>query len=422
MQHYLGRKLYTRDLHDFLLITAANGIISFDKIHYYEKKLNSEMSEVPLKKEEKKQLGLKRETIIMTKDSYVLDTEEKVLEYIRSRGSVYAVGRRTLGERMKERFEEKNPTIKFDHGVKIYASKYQDDYYRIQKAGKRPEREWIIQFCIRMRFNRDEINDALADAHYTPLESGCIRELSGCSVGSVKWFADPRNEWKDRFADMGEKTIDEKITYCTMLIAELSRGSTGLNSVEWMMPIDYYLERFPASMAWKNNLLKKMTAWKQKHDDAEAEEVLREIRQISGILTEKTLPLVQELRRETADILSSCQQEYLQCIKNVERLNCDGQHELNKLRMLASISYSIFTGKVFGGDLTQRELNVLKEEVEPINRGYLYFLNYFWYVFLGKQPLEHTKDGFSSKYKGRTVISYTLENLALDCCNAWMNK
>lgn len=422
MQQYTGRKLYSRDLYDFLLITAANGIIPFDKIHYYKEKLGSELTEVPLNKEEKKQLGLKRETIIMTQDSYTLDTEEEVLQYIRNRGSVYAIGRRTLGERMKERFESKNPGIKFDHGVKIYASKYQDDYYRIQKAGKRPEREWLIQFCIYMRFHRDEIDDALADAHYRALAPDSVRELPGCSVGSVKWFADPRNGWKDRFTDMRKKTVEEKMTYCTMLIAELSQGSMRLHSTEWMMPVDYYLERFPASTTWKDVLLKKMTAWKQEHGDAQPEEVLWEIRRMSGVLTERTRPLLQELRRETADALSSCQKEYLQCIKNMEGLNDEQKHELDKLRILASISYSIFTGKVFGGNLTQRELDLMQAEVEQTNESFLYFLNYFWYVFLGNQPLEHDNNGFSSRYRGRTVISYTLENVALDCCSAWMNK
>lgn len=412
MKRYLGKTLYCRNLKETLLIEAARGIYSLSELPNVQKKMYEVIQKVTLRSEEKREYAEEKKTDSLENALLRVENVEQFEQLVEREKYYFSLGARTVGVRMQNRYEEtrKESGLSLNQAVSIYAPKCAESYNRIFFSHFSATRKWVLDFCVYMRFTKEEINEVLKNATMLPLSDmtgSC--EYALCSTesgrtGTVRWYEEQAVKYGElleiRYPEAKALSLCQKLVLCTLAAYSLKENTEILKS----LPVDYLLEYFIQSGEGKKilndtekNLKKKirelednpceiLEAYVQRFEDffVEVGEMRRK--------TEHERKALQEYRGEFSRYLSLPAAKYSEP-KEKEQAEC--------LRFLAAVTYSVFTGKLYRGVLYKRDMEMLKTELMRAEENGVYmqqsyrFFSLLWLMFLGgKQIHRDSGKGF----------------------------
>lgn len=404
MRTILGQELYCRRVHDALLIQVCRDIITFEEMPELEIELDQIVRGIEMDIMQKKDYALQRGTKNIAGNLSGVMEKGEIKRIIIESSAYFYTGVRTFGERMKRCYESRQryaALLSFTEAVRIYAPNYRDSFGRIFISSG-ITRRWIIDLCVHLRFNREEIQDMLQNARMIPLsKEPCDREYyfagrDGMPIGSAAWYQymEKRHpeEFKGHFSDFQSfKLTDKMMAACLMGIFAADIGD-----IEELVPVDYLLESF---------------MWYDCGKDA-----LKVIRQIYN-LEHSAEEAETEIKNGAApwfDYLESGL--YASENENMKKVYCDYCHEFKeyyilpeiaegqgkyhieavKLHYFASLLYSIFTGRYYTGRVSEDDLKEIKEQFRDQTEGWevIYrVINQFLVTFLSGRKLYEDKNG-----------------------------
>ena len=415
IENILGIELYCRSLHDVLLIQVCRGVISFEDVLVLEPKYEKCISDVKLENEEKRRIALQRETQNIQYDVYKISSVKELDRLVFDYRVYFYTGNRTLGDHFNVLFEKK---IRYGHKVSIqdavcvFAPNYRDSYNRIFTSSS-ITRQWLLDLCIHLRMNRDEINTVLKYAHMVELsenmddvewfyrEKVTIRINDGWSVniaapiGSGYWYKQLESQcienYASHFAFFNKLPLDYKLKIALLMGIYIEQ-----EYFENLPPIDYILESFselyPQGKAAIKCLDKTL-----KTIDPNTWEYSPDLQyQLNDQLSSWYDYLRSGCEYAESDILQSILDEYKQECEKYFEMNTlinataiDTENAL-KLHYLAALIYTVFTGRYYDGELKQDDLNMIKLNIENSSNEGVYiapFMINFIGSFLDNRPV-----------------------------------
>ena len=379
----LGVDLYSRNLHDALLIQVCRRIISFKDVLKLEVELGKIIEgtdALKLSNEQKKKLSLQEETESIRKELYVVKDLHEFKNIITKYRLFFMTAERVLGERLESVFEKRNRyprKISLEQAVLIYAPNNRQTYKRIYHSSG-ITRDWLIDLCIHLRFNRAEINYVLKNASMALLSDiPCTQESfiydnsdkldklklkrfhSGASVGSGQWYQNMEKEFTTdyiaHFHAFVFMTIEKRL--CIMiLLATLVLEK----NYDDLPPIDYLLESFTLNEQGKKTLafLEKVISKANLKENIDYIRLQNRLQNNSDYLNWGDYVSLASNYFELEDILldykDECFDYYTINYKGV--LNEKEREEILKLRYLAALFFTVLTGKYFSGTLSKEDL------------------------------------------------------------------
>lgn len=415
IERILGIELYCRSLHDVLLIQVCRGVISFEDVLRLEPKYEECISSFKLGSEEKRRIALKRETQNIQYDVYKIGSVEELDQLVSDYKIYFYTGNRTLGDHFNVLFENRiryGYKVSIQDAVRIFAPNYRDSYTRIFTSSS-ITRQWLLDLCIHLRMNREEINTVLKYAHMVELSENkddyewFYREKFtlksndswGASIeapiGSGYWYKQLESRRIENvvphFAFFNEWSLDDK-----MRIALLMGNYIEQEYFDNLPPIDYILESFSelypqgkAAIKRLNKILKMIdpNTWEYSHDLQN---------QLNGQLAIWYEYLRSGCEYAESDILQNILDEYKhECVNYYEMYNLvnftaiDTENAL-KLHYLAALIYTVFSGRYYDGELKQDDLNMIKYNIEKASNEGVYiapFMVNFIGAFLDNRPV-----------------------------------
>ena len=421
LRKYLGRSLYVRNINDALLIAAARGLYGIKDLPEVRAYMNSIIGKVSLTAQERKEYSLERRTTAFENELMLIDTTEEFQAFVRENLKYFRVGSRTVGERAADIFE--NPEnrakrkLKFKEAIEVYAPNYSVSYSRIFSSDFIVSRRWLLNFCIRMRYTRGEINSILKNAGMLPLsgQKGSmeyfIRGSRNRAVGSVSWYERAAEqeapELSVRYAEAKELPLKRKLVFLALIACALAGKEEAITAY----PVDYLLEYLLLSDEGKDVVRTAEKALVRRRDQA-AEKPL----EILGIYSDDMCGILEEYcGRMGGKAAKEALEEYVKefgkynefpekNIGNAEKDSGKVYEQARRLRYFAACSYSVMTGRIYTGKLSEDDQEMLacsltdgieeKEEMRPSIR----FFSLLWIMFLGgEKPVWDGKGGFYLK-------------------------
>lgn len=425
MKKYLGRSLYSRNLNDILLCAVALGIYGMEEIPDVRARLLEEIKEARMDVNEKKEMALKPMTEKMEEALENVETKENFEQLIRENQKVFNLGYRTLGERMLEIYgksQHGRDGIEFKQAVALYAPKYIDSHGKMFFVNLSVSRDWLLNFCIHMRFNREDINKTLENASMLKLADEKVgreyylQETETKEIGSVKWYeqrcVQGLQDYQIRYPEAEALSLQEKFAFLTLTACAL----LGTDQIVREVPTDYLLEYFLQKEEGKA-LLKDM----RQICTANPDQVQDEPKKCFGDHTGKLNSLLEELKynmkTEPERLAFEAYREEFSRYLYVPKEKCEkysgifaqediektAKEQAGKLRFFAAVSYSVITGQLYRGQLCERDINRLREELlgEEERRELRMscrFMEFLWGMFLEPAEKIHwnpKKEGFS---------------------------
>ena len=253
MEQLLGQKLYCRCIHDVLLIQVCRDIINFNELLDMEPKLEQIIQDVDKEmKQKKNEYALQKKTNTIEKGMFQITSKEEIKEIVEELKIFFYTGTRTFGERMKECFKKRQryiEMISFEEAVRIYAPNYRESYGRIFNSSS-ITRQWVIDLCIHLRFNRMELQTILKNAHFVPLSSHSedeeyyYRDQKQIPIGSTFWYQYMEKNYQDKFPAHFEYLFSLKLIEKYKIAILLNIFISEMLYKENLVPIDYLLESF----------------------------------------------------------------------------------------------------------------------------------------------------------------------------------
>lgn len=415
LEQFLGVRLYCRNVHDVLLIQVCRNIISMEEVQ----KLEPELEEIvrgaaeDMDLGEKRKLALQRETVNISRDVYRVRTKEEIREIVSSAKHFFYTGIRTFGERMQQCYEKRQryaAPVSFAEAVRIFAPNYRNSVNRIFVSNAM-SREWIVDLCVHLRFNRKEIQEMLANAHLVGLSSDpqdeeyyLVERMVGqkeMSIGSVCWYRYIEEHYSDvypgHFSELRLLELPGKFALLFLISAFLDN----VNEPGDLVPADYLLESFvlydhgrPLLEAVQNlALLERQRAESDTEPERTHDERIRELGQGMETWLEYLGSAREKVKSGNGQ---SVYREYCREFMDygkfpaAERAGLSGRMEVIRLHYLAALTYTVFTGKYYRGKITEEDLQEIKEPFKQ-NKGEWktlhHFINQFLLTFAGGYPL-----------------------------------
>ena len=403
LQEFLGIELYSRSVHDALLIQVCRGIITFEEVPELEMQLEAEINGPNIPKwtdTELSRASLRHQTESIRNELYRINSPEEIRETVLASGIYFKTANRVLGERLEEMYKSRKryPTaISLESAVYIYAPNNRQTYRRIyQSSGI--TREWLLDLCRHLRFDRKETNYVLRNAQMAELPEEPEPAES-----------DPDMYYKEYL----RKPVGERLRIM-VLIASLVFPLRP----EEFPPADYVLESFT-----HNEQGKKALALLNSLIDGSGQNQEELYLQLEDKLVQSEV-----FQTWSSYILSGrdyAQQEGLQVIwrdhKDEHReyfrpyysLQADANQrkEISLLHYLTALFYTVLTGKFYKGEHTPEDRLSVERQFMKAGAGYAYtgsFFNYILETFLNPRPCAVKK---KSKDGGRwTETSYYFRN------------
>lgn len=406
MKEYMGRRLYPRNLNDALLIETARGIYSFQELPEVRKKMNELVLGAKITREEKEALSLETATMNLKSELMGVSSRQEFERIVEKWEKYFYLGGRTVGERMKKIFEEKNPSAKmldFKTAVSIYAPRYHDSFNRIFQSDICMSREWLLELCLRLHMDGEDIDRILDTA-------GMIT-LSEAEEGT--------GEFPKEYPKLLEYPLMDRFAYASLMAVSIVDMD-----IDMIPPMDYLYDFF-----WNNQgmeLLKQL----QKKVCAQPE-LLEEDAQIflEKYETKFQWAIGEMLHEEFSDsqpeayfaFRNEFQQYYSFPAK--KGLFIENEEAIQKLHFMAAFTYTLFTGRVYDGNLQieaqERLLADLGGKESDLYLIYL-FMNNFWFTLLGKQKVYMDKeDRAYILINGKAKKKFGLDGVLEDLCASW---
>ena len=428
---FLGRYLYCRNLHDILLVQVCRKVISFPQVLEFEAQWNERMDSLTLDVQEKQEYALKPGTIPIQIQLMGSESIEKMQQIIEDSKEFVYTGNRTLGERMKKRFEERERykvPISFSEAVQVYAPNYRSSIQRIFKNNG-ITREWLIDLCIHLRFNREEIQYVLEKANLIALSDDVddiesLYKENEHPIGSAKWYRFMETTYPERFEGHFSKfvsmTLFEKISIALLLCAYVEDMR---NVYEEHSPLDYVLESFifydsgVSAMKIVKDISNKVKDVED-IDDIDIEELHNQLKNKITAWMDTIQFGFNEQSSSAKQLYNEYKNEVPEYTKFSEEVvaNIQNRTEVVKLRYVASMLYTIFTGKYYTNKLSQKDLDYIKEQLYEQTEnweGIYYFLNQYFLTFLEDRELypkyENKREKYYALHKTKKMTPMDME-------------
>ena len=394
MWTYLGKKLYSRYPPEAMLICAARGVISIKDIPALLEEAGLDQLVIPT--EEAKKAGCRRVSDLIFEQICEADSKEELLKIIEDNKIYYALGYKTLGIRIRDLWERKYTGHSFAQAVYVLAPRYQNTYRKMMDDSLQVSREFIIQFCSQMKFDRDMINEALDTARMRPLER---EEMLPDYFESVRNFS---------FAG--------RLGSIVQLAAYLG---TAVKDREFLdefrnLPYYFYLNHYFSLDCFEKQYGEMKVALENQDVEDFAECVQDEKTSWGVYLKEYIHTINQELnvwKEEEKKSYKTYNRSFRKMYDSPQISMADFSKELKLeaecLYLLSTFSYGILLEKEYHGELSEEDLMTLREKIEQESsireeeREMIYnFLNALWVLFLEDRRLNMYKGVFIQGIRG----------------------
>lgn len=377
MWDMLGVDLYCRNLHDALLIQVCRGILTFEEVLPLERELEAELENTGMTVDEKNLYAIERNTIpISDALNKVADLEglREVITVIHKNS--FASANRIIGARFSKIYHSrkryKEGDVSLGKAVTNLAPNYRDSYIRMFKSSN-ISRKWMIDLCRHLKFSRDEIARVLEAAHMVPLSEDEV--------------------FPDANAAFLEKDLLERLMIL-FLMGAMIRDQTG---PEECPPADYILESFSLYEQGQRVVVRLAELLE--------EESTQELdwQEIWEMLTSVTEAWIAYLKLENSELTIDealqhfCKNERKEYFYPDHKIGREikNREEVQLLHFFAALMYTVLSGHVYPGSLTNRDL-------DDIKRGFHYgeedcsiiyrFISQVLGTFLGGKELRQTPD------------------------------
>ena len=383
LNEMLGLDLWCRNLHDALLIQVCRGLLRFDGLIEFEKALLAEIKKVTLTSAEKDELAIERKTEAISKSLSKAENLDEVFALITTDYASYFAAQHWLsGSRFRRIYERRNRffdmTIPLKMAVVNLAPNYTNSINNMFN-GSFLSRDWLIDLCRHLRFDRDEINEVLEATHNAELENS--EELS------------------DHFSFFCEKPLDERLKI--MLLNGLYLADADPN--DYPVPIDYLLDPFRPSYESGKTALRKLKDIVDSIDHSEYygidELSKKEFATIWSGTVER--PFLDELfNYEITKLYAQETPCYFTFNKNqtdyINRFRSDAV----RIHYFAALTYTVLTGDVYTGAYHDSDLDGIRalfhsDDVsnQEIHNNIFMFISQILGTFLGPAVPHETEEG-----------------------------
>lgn len=426
----LGIDLYCRSLHDALLIQVCRGVLTFPEVPELEQKMNGciQAAAQGIDGEAKRKYALERATAAIESDWYKINDKKEIPEIVEKTSMFFYTWDRTMGAHIVQIFENRQRYVKpltLENAVNIYAPNYRKSYSQKFLHSSGTSRQWLLDLCVHLRFDREEIQEVLEYAHMAPLSENredpefYLRKIDSFSVGSAGWyrtFEEDKTCLKVKknpgavphFGEMKNRSLNEKLQILMLMICCIEE-----DSFEDLPPIDYLLESFTLYRSGKrkgrgDEAVKKLEHILKKVDpeEWEREELQKQLKSsvkdwidyvqngYETAIENSVIEVYEDYRRECSEYYSIPEQ-YLKNVRNREKVY--------KLRYIAALFFTVFTGRYYLGELSSYDLEIVKRQFDDSDNVYIYrFISYVLGIFLSQNEIyESEKDSFYILEKNR---------------------
>ena len=415
MLNFLGVNLYCRNLLDALLIQVCRGILSFKDVPAMEEKLEALINEdtaVAMSEREKRFFSLRKETESIRNDLYLVERPEEIRDVVIKYLQFYKTANRVLGERLEEKYRSRQrypEKMSLESAVCIYAPNNRATYKRIY-LGSGITRDWLIDLCMHLRFNRSEINYALENAHMTLLSSAletresfisdASNETAGTmeygaqgytAVGSGTWYQNleqvQSNGAVPHYEVFRYKPIEERLKVMVLIAAFVTEITS-----DYLPPVDLILESFTHNDQAKKAMLKlnSLTNNAVYSDEETYISLLTELRADDAFIawTQYVLSVEDYARQKGKKAsLEAYKNEYGQYYRMNLRFaaNKKQQEETTKLHYMSALFFTVLTGRYFRGEYRKETRWEIEKQFLQSVTDYYYtyrFLDHVLSIFL----------------------------------------
>lgn len=435
MEMFLGRRLYCRNLHGALLFQVCRDILSLEEVLEIEPELEKMVQDASeeLDVSQKRSYALQKETQRITDCLYQIGTKEELYSLVKQSRYFFYTGTRTFGERMVRCYEGRQrycAPISFFAAVRIYAPNYRDSINRIFISSGMT-RQWIMDLCVHLRFNRREIQHMLKNAQLVSLseekqdEEYYLKEYHGCPIGSAAWYQYRETNLNDdvfsHFSGYHSFTLKQKFVVFMVILALLEHAET-MNA---FVPVDYLLELFLQYDYGKSLLSAAETVIFQTMEEYPlwSEQINADL--IAQIEDEASYLFFSwdELKTDNEKaVYQDYFEEFSAYYTFAKDSACKESSDLEgiKLRYFAATAYTVFTGKYYRGSLSQIDLDEIKLQFSRGECGgnwktFYRFMNQILVVFAQENPPEKTRSGeYFCVLHGKETEKLTLQSIMED--------
>lgn len=419
----LGVDLYCRSLHDALLIQVCRGVLSFSEVPEYEDALSPAIQSIgsQISAAEKNEAALERATSRIESDWYKITDKQMIPELVKKSSIFFYTWDRTLGVNINRLYESRERyviSLPLQTAVCIYAPNYQITYMQKFLHSSGTSRQWLLDLCIHLRFNRDEIQQVLEYAHMAPLSEEkddfeyYLRENGKDVIGSAGWYRfyeqaaslreiQYEGEFFLHFGAARKWPLEEKLSVLLLIVCCIEE-----DNIKELPPIDYLMESFTHYRSKKrkgrgDEVLGKLSRILRnvKCDDWECEELQRKLR--------RSVSEWMDYVRTGYDTAEACsagaafkhyQQEFREYMEIPDQYirNVRNKDAVKKLRYIAGLIYTVFTGQYYTGSISSADFEIVKEAFAGEDEDTVYTYNFISYVigiFLAQNEIYEDKSG-----------------------------
>lgn len=415
MMDCLGVDLYCRNLLDALLIQVCRGILSFDDVPGMEEKLETLIGgddADPISDTEKRLLSLQKQTESIRNELYLVERAENISDVICKYRQFYLTANRVLGVRLEKEFDGRQrypEKMSLESAVCIYAPNNRITYRRIyQSCGI--TRDWLIDLCIHLRLNRDEINNTLDNAHMARLSDSLgsseyfisdesdktvenmeYDKHSYIPVGSSVWYQYLEQDQNNRFVPHYEAFRYEPIEKRLKIMVLLAAFVTEISS-DCLPPVDIILESFTHNDQAKKSilLLDSLTDCVVSSDEETYLKLLAELRADKAFRawTQYVLSVedyaTQKGKNAVLKALKNECAEYYRTNLKFEA-NTKQKEEVTRLHYLSALFFTVLTGRYYQGEYSKKTRWNIERQFLQSKTDYTYtylFLDHILVMFL----------------------------------------
>ncbi|GEM_PF-2621913 len=398
MQKVLGKRdFYCRNIQDVLFLHVSRGILSLPEAMEMTRELTA--------KTERSGRGFGADTQIIWQNQQTLGSKEEVESSILQFSGAFR-GQRTLGERFKDCFSSRDRypcPLKLKSAVLIYAPNYRNTYKRIFRDPN-ISREWLIDLCVHLRFQRREISSILTSANHLSVTNIVrkpgieqhLRREEVLQVGSADWYLQQEKENRGgHFGAFRDWTVEDRLAACVLLAAFVSKESD-----TELPPVDYPLESF-THYSIGADMVRKVRTIRDGAAGGAAEDVPRQYE----VISEKAERWMEYLRsahdcsEAEGAALASYKEETPHYYQIPPEKNLDPEPDLIRLRYLCGLMYTVLTGRYYTGTLSYDDMDELEEQFSSIKdrcsswSQIYHFFDWTLWTILSSDPLVRKGNG-----------------------------
>ena len=374
LSEFLGIDLYCRNLFDALMIQVCRGILTFEQVPELEAELESEINgpDAPAWSDRQlKEASLRRETESIRNTLYGIRSKEEIKRAVLSSRIFFRTATRTLGERLEETFYKRKrypAKISLESAVYLYAPNNRQTYRRIyQSAGI--TRDWLLDLCFHLRFDRQETNYVLRNAHMAELSEDT-------KAGPLEAEAESIDAHYESFA---RRPIGERLRIMVLLASQVF-----LLEPEEFPPADYLLESFSHNEQGKRAMTF-LSSLLEEADPGREGEFRKLEERLTGSedfqdWTHYLLSGRDYARKEGLQtVFEAYKDEHREYFRPYYSPQADPavRREIATLHYLTALFYTVLTGKYYRGAYTQADQLSLERQFMKAGPAYRYTGRFF---------------------------------------------